>query len=359
MKAQNLLSLLATAASITTSTAQVIKNANGTYTCALSSGSYCASSSLTSNLIIRCNDHIGTVSNCDTRLASKLPTGEQYSPCWQTSVIAGNAACTKNGIVYPDGNNTTPYPVPNYQLLAASVSSVATASSTATSWPYSSVSGLGNLTTSTTTSTSTRTKTVTTTITVVPAANSTAIYNNATANANVAATTTTSAPYLPYLPAPVQATSTQYTTDIISLYTTICPAGLTITASGQETVLATPTTITLTTTSRSTITATAIVSGEPFFAFNFVASASASASSKVQSSVVAAAVTSVAAPYVFTNATTLSIVGTAAPSASASAAAWPAWNSTTVTPYTGAASSNSKNGLASLALAVVALVILI
>lgn len=358
MKTQSLLSLLATAASITTSTAQVIRNANGTYTCALSSGSYCASSSLTSNLIIRCNDYIGTVSNCDTRLASKAPSGEQYSPCWQTSVIAGNAACTKNGIVYPDGNNTTPYPVPNYQLLAASVSSVATASSTATTWPYSSVSGLGNLTTSTTTSTSTRTKTVTTTITVVPAANSTALYNNATANANanVAAASTTSAPYLPYLPAPVQATSTQYTTDIISLYTTICPAGLTVTAAGQETVLATPSTITLTTTSRSTITATAVVSAEPFFAFNFAASASAS--SEVQGSVVAV-VTSVAAPYVFTNATTLSVVGTAAPSASASAVAWPAWNSTSVTPYTGAASSNTKNGLSSLALAVVALIVLV
>jgi hypothetical protein len=116
--------LLATAA---LSTAQVIKNGNGTYTCALESGAYCVSPSLESNMIIRCTNGIGYASNCDERLADKAPLGSSYSPCWQASSRSGNAQCSKNGIIYPDGNNTTPYPVPNYQKISASVSSAATA----------------------------------------------------------------------------------------------------------------------------------------------------------------------------------------------------------------------------------------
>ncbi|KAI4725962.1 hypothetical protein E4T49_06279 [Aureobasidium sp. EXF-10728] len=346
--------LLATAAF---SAAQVINNGNGTYTCALPSGAYCVSSSLESNMIIRCTNGIGHASSCDERLADKTPLGSSYSPCWQVSSRSGNAQCSKNGIIYPDGNNTTPYPVPNYQTISASISSAATATTEATKWPY-----VANFTTSTTTSTSTNTHTTTVYMSAVSQAayvnSSSPYYNNATldgspAVAAAATSTAASMPYLPYFPAIVLPTSTQYTTDMVYSYTTVCPAGATITDSaGSEAVLATPSTITLTTTTRSTITATAVVSlHSPVFAFDV---SSTSASSEYAPVVTAVA----AAPYAWSNgtwsnATTLAVVGTAAPApaASGSASAYrPTWNETMV-PYTGTA---SKAG-ASLAAALVAL----
>jgi hypothetical protein len=348
--------LLATAA---LSTAQVIKNGNGTYTCALESGAYCVSPSLESNMIIRCTNGIGYASNCDERLADKAPLGSSYSPCWQASSRSGNAQCSKNGIIYPDGNNTTPYPVPNYQKISASVSSAATATTQASKLSYA-----ANFTTSTTTSTFTNTHTTIVYISGVPQAayanSSSPYYNNATSDGSLAnaaaATTVASVPYLPYFPAPVIPTSTQYTTDIVYSYTTVCPAGVTITDSaGSEAVLPTPSTITLTTTSRSTVTQTAVVSlYSPVF---FVASSTASVSAY------APVETAVAiAPYAWSNATwsnatTLAVVGTAAPVALASASA-PAhhskWNETMVS-YTGTA---GKTGV-SFAAALIALMALI
>jgi hypothetical protein len=134
-------------ASAALSTAQVIKNGNGTYTCALESGTYCVSASLESSMIIRCNNGVGYTSNCDERLADKAPLDTSYSPCWQASPRSGNAQCSKNGIIYPDGNNTTPYPVPNYQKISASISSAATATTAPSKFAY-----VANFTTSTTTS---------------------------------------------------------------------------------------------------------------------------------------------------------------------------------------------------------------
>jgi hypothetical protein len=120
-------------------------------------------------------------------------------------------------------------------------------------------------------------------------------------------------------------------------------------------VLPTPSTITLTTTSRSTVTQTAVVSlYSPVF---FVASSTASVSAY------APVETAVAiAPYAWSNATwsnatTLAVVGTAAPVALASASA-PAhhskWNETMVS-YTGTA---GKTGV-SFAAALIALMALI
>jgi hypothetical protein len=333
--------LLATAAF---STAQVIKNGNGTYTCALPSGAYCVSTSLESNMIIRCTNGIGYASNCDERLADKAPLGSSYSPCWQASPRSGNAQCSKNGIIYPDGNNTTPYPVPNYQKISASISSAATATTEASKWPY-----VANFTTSTTTSTSTNTHTTTGAPQAAYANSSSPYYNNATSDgsfANAAAAAATSAasvPYLPYFPAPVLPTSTQYTTNVIYSYTTVCPAGAIITDSaGSEAVLPTPSTITVTTTSRSTITATAIVSlHSPIFAMDISSTSSSSGYVAVETAVAAA-------PYAWlnatwSNATTLAVVGTAAsvPLASASATGHGStWNETMV-PYTGAAGKTS------------------
>jgi hypothetical protein len=345
--------LLATAA---LSTAQVIKNGNGTYTCALESGAYCVSPSLESNMIIRCTNGIGYASNCDERLADKAPLGSSYSPCWQASSRSGNAQCSKNGIIYPDGNNTTPYPVPNYQKISASVSSAATATTQA-----SKLSHAANFTTSTTTSTSTNTHTVY--ISGLPQAayanSSSPYYNNATSDGSLAdaaaATTVASVPYLPYFPAPVIPTYTKYTTDIVYSYTTVCPAGVTITDSaGSEAVLPTPSTITLTTTSRSTVTQTAVVSlYSPVF-FGASSTSSLSGYAPVETAVAAA-------PYAWanatwSNATTLAVMGTAAlvPVASASASAHHSiWNETMV-PYTGTA---GKTGV-SFAAALVALMAL-
>ncbi|KAH0191161.1 hypothetical protein KCV03_g6428, partial [Aureobasidium melanogenum] len=354
MKATSSL-FLATAA---LSTAQVIKNGNGTYTCALPSGAYCVSSSLESNMIIRCSNGIGYASSCDDRLADKTPLGSSYSPCWQASARSGNAQCSKNGIIYPDGNNTTPYPVPNYQTISASISSAATATTEATKWPY-----VANFTTITSTSTSTNTHTTTVYISGVPQAaygNSTSPAYNATLNGDLALATATistssSAPYLPYFPAVVLPTSTQYTTDMVYSYTTVCPAGATVTDSaGSEAVLATPSTITLTTTSRSTITATAVVSlNSPIFAFDVSSTSTTTGYAPVVTAVAAA-------PYswsneTWSNATTLTVVGTAAPAPVASSSSYrPVWNQTVV-PYTGAA---DKTGI-SFAAALVALAALL
>ncbi|KAI5242217.1 hypothetical protein E4T43_04962 [Aureobasidium subglaciale] len=332
------------------STAQVIKNGNGTYTCALSSGTYCTSTSLESNMIIRCNDGIGYASSCDERLADKAPLGSSYSPCWQTSARSGNAQCSKNGMIYPDGNNTTPYPVPNYQTISASISSAATATTEATKWPY-----VANFTTTTTTSTTTNTHTTLVYLSAVIQGaysnSSSPYYNNATLDGTLteaaAAASTTTMPYLPYFPAPVIPTSTHYITDMVTSYTTVCPAGATITDSaGSESVLATRSTITVTTTTRSTITATAVVSfHSPVFAFD---TSSMSAAASQYAPVVTAVA---AAPYVWanetwSNATTLVVVGTSAPVAVAPASAstsahYPLWNETVV-PFTGTA---SKTGI--------------
>ncbi|KAI5197778.1 hypothetical protein E4T39_07137 [Aureobasidium subglaciale] len=343
--------LLATAG---LSTAQVIKNGNGTYICALPSGTYCTSTSLESNMIIRCNDGVGYASSCDERLADKAPLGVSYSPCWQTSARSGNAQCSKNGMIYPDGNNTTPYPVPNYQTISASISSAATATTEATKWPY-----VANFTTTTTTSTTTNTHTTLVYLSAViqgAYSNSSSPdfgdYNNATSDDSLtvaaAAALTTTVPYLPYFPAPVIPTSTQYTTDLITSYTTVCPAGATITNSaGSESVLATRSTITVTTTTRSTITATAIVSfHSPVFAFD---TSSMSAAASQYASVVTAVA---AAPYIRTNetwsnATTLAVVGTAAlvagaPASTSVPAHYPYWNETIV-PFTGTASKTGAS----------------
>jgi hypothetical protein len=338
-------------ASAALSTAQVIKNGNGTYTCALESGTYCVSASLESSMIIRCNNGVGYTSNCDERLADKAPLDTSYSPCWQASPRSGNAQCSKNGIIYPDGNNTTPYPVPNYQKISASISSAATATTAPSKFAY-----VANFTTSTTTSTSTNTHTTTVYISGVPLAsyaNSSSPYyatsDGDLANA-AAATTAASVPYLPYFPIPVIPTYTQYTTDIVYSYTTVCPAGVTITDSaGSEAVLPTPSTITLTTTSRSTITATAIVSlPSPVFAFDVSSTTTSSEFAPVETAIAAA-------PYAWSNGTwsnvtTFAVVGTTAPVpvVSASATAHGPSKNQTMVVYTGTAGKISISFAAAL-----------
>ncbi|SLM37901.1 hypothetical protein LPUS_07892 [Lasallia pustulata] len=123
------------AALATVVTAQVTFLPNGTYSCAIANGDYCAGDTLVTNIIIRCTDGVGQPGNCDDNLAGEPPLGVNYSPCYQSSPTAGDAACSKNGIVY--GPNGT-FPVPGAVSSSSAVSASATPSTpaNATTGPY-------------------------------------------------------------------------------------------------------------------------------------------------------------------------------------------------------------------------------
>jgi hypothetical protein len=59
-------------------------------------GAYCASDSLGSPIIIRCNNGTGQAGNCNDNTAGDFPFGDTGgSLCWQTSTSSGDAACEK------------------------------------------------------------------------------------------------------------------------------------------------------------------------------------------------------------------------------------------------------------------------
>ncbi|MCJ1314000.1 hypothetical protein MMC25_007680 [Agyrium rufum] len=96
---------LAIAACITQGAAQISIANNGTIVCSgpAANQNFCAGNSLTSNIIIRCSKGIGYGGNCNDNLAGIPPVGVKSAAlCYQTSPTAGNAACSFNGIVYPD-----------------------------------------------------------------------------------------------------------------------------------------------------------------------------------------------------------------------------------------------------------------
>jgi len=94
------------AASAAVSSAQLISNPNGTFTCPIANGSYCAGESLSINIIIRCLNGVGSPGNCNDNLSGEFPTGVNYAPCYQTSDASGDAACSKNCVVYEGSGNT-------------------------------------------------------------------------------------------------------------------------------------------------------------------------------------------------------------------------------------------------------------
>ena len=47
------------------------------------------------SIIIRCHNGIGQAGNCNNDLVGSPPVGNAYSPCWETSPISGDAACSK------------------------------------------------------------------------------------------------------------------------------------------------------------------------------------------------------------------------------------------------------------------------
>ncbi|PQE19179.1 hypothetical protein CJF30_00007507 [Rutstroemia sp. NJR-2017a BBW] len=96
--------------------AQVTYNSTtGQFICALPNASYCASVSLGSPIIIRCSNGIGQPGNCNDNLAGEFPYGVSYSPCWESSNVSGDAACSKNScIVYGgSGNFNGTFTLPN------------------------------------------------------------------------------------------------------------------------------------------------------------------------------------------------------------------------------------------------------
>jgi len=50
---------------------------------------------------VRCNGTVGIPSNCNVDLSQRPPVGLSSSPCVQTNATSGDAACSKNGILYP------------------------------------------------------------------------------------------------------------------------------------------------------------------------------------------------------------------------------------------------------------------
>jgi len=138
MKSFTTLVLIASAA---LTTAQVTSNPDGTFTCAIPNAAYCAGDSLTTNIIIRCIGTVGQPGNCDDNLDGEPPFGLSDSPCWQPSATSGQAACSKNCIVYGgSGNFNGTFTLPN----CTPSTTVTTASATV---PSSSGTGVGPIST--------------------------------------------------------------------------------------------------------------------------------------------------------------------------------------------------------------------
>ncbi|KAM0287452.1 hypothetical protein ACHAQH_000405 [Verticillium albo-atrum] len=84
----------------------------GIFTCAEPNVAYCAGGSLESGIIIRCNGaSIGQPGRCTNNLAGQPPVGVNPALCFQTSETAGDAACEKNCIVYPE-DGSKPFTLP-------------------------------------------------------------------------------------------------------------------------------------------------------------------------------------------------------------------------------------------------------
>jgi hypothetical protein len=139
MKSFTTLVLVASAA---LAIAQVTSNPDGTFTCAIPNAAYCAGGSLTTNIIIRCIGTVGQPGNCDDNLAGEPPFGVNSSPCWQPSATSGQAACSKNCIVYGgSGNYNGTFTLPN--CTPSTTVTTANTSSSAASFTVPSSSGTG------------------------------------------------------------------------------------------------------------------------------------------------------------------------------------------------------------------------
>lgn len=96
-------------------------------------GAFCAGTSLSTNIIIRCHKGIGQPGNCNDNLAGYPPMGVQPAQCWQSTETAGDAACSKNCIVYgasgkANGTFTLPDCTPYYTATSSTVAPTTTPS---------------------------------------------------------------------------------------------------------------------------------------------------------------------------------------------------------------------------------------
>lgn len=199
------------AISAAVASAQVVYNeTTGTFTCPAynPNGAYCAGNS---NIIIRCNNGVGQPGNCNDNLAGSPPQGVNYAPCYETSPSAGDAACSKNCIVYAPGGN---FPVPG---CTPTYSSSSTTSSTT-------ASVYGSSTTSTSTSTLVYSSSTSSTTTAVYSSNS----SSSSSSSSSASTPPTTTPTIPIYPTnPSYNTTTDYTT--LTVTSTCTTEGSTVT----------------------------------------------------------------------------------------------------------------------------------
>ncbi|KAM0333143.1 hypothetical protein ACHAQA_001802 [Verticillium albo-atrum] len=118
-------------------TAQVTFNeTTGVFTCAKPGVAYCAGGSLDTDIIIRCNNaSIGQPGRCTDNLAGQPPLGVNPALCFQTSETAGDAACEKNCIVYPEDGSAS-FTLPADQCKQTGTGSNSTTTTTAPGKPY-------------------------------------------------------------------------------------------------------------------------------------------------------------------------------------------------------------------------------
>ncbi|KAE9375261.1 hypothetical protein N431DRAFT_463359 [Stipitochalara longipes BDJ] len=138
-------------------------------------GNFCAGTSLGTNIIIRCVNGVAGPGNCNDNLDGEPPVGLNPALCYQSSPTAGDAACSKNCIVYGATEFTLPNCTPYY---TASSSSTSSSSSTGSSPTYSATSPTTTSTTtypptSPTTSPTTSSTTTSTGTTVITTGSST------------------------------------------------------------------------------------------------------------------------------------------------------------------------------------------
>jgi len=122
-------------ATVATASAQLTFD-NGEFKCLGSAAgkNFCGGDSLQTNIIIRCSGETGQPGNCNDNLAGIPPVGvKSFAPCYQTSNTTGDAACSFNGIAYPDTGNS--FPIPGASSSSSSSSAAPTYGASTSSAP--------------------------------------------------------------------------------------------------------------------------------------------------------------------------------------------------------------------------------
>lgn len=110
-------------------------NATDGFTC---TETYLAAYCLGGDIILRCANGTGVPGNCNDNLAGEPPIGDGIgATCYAPSLYSPDAACAKNGLVYPSsgsGNSTNsngaPFPLPSNSSMTTSTAPCSTSSMT-------------------------------------------------------------------------------------------------------------------------------------------------------------------------------------------------------------------------------------